>query len=151
MQIEFNERKRYVTCGILLHTKDGYLLCHPTGREHGIGCHDIPKGMKEEGETEWQCAVRELREETGLVIPEGSEADAVDLGRHPYNIKKDIHLFYCETEEIDRDSLVCTSMVPRTGKPEVDGYLVTEDLNMCFASLVRVFVRLGLMGERANG
>ena len=130
--------KENVTCGILLHTDRGYLLCHPTGRKHKRGCYDIPKGMKEAGETEWECAVRELREETGLAA-DWKSIDVKDMGRHRYNEKKDIHLFRCEFPEIETDKLVCSSFVEELGIPETDGWAVTEDLGMCFKSLVRVF------------
>jgi len=50
------EWKENVTCGILLHTPDGYLLCHLTGWKHKRWCYDIPKDIKEIDETEWECA-----------------------------------------------------------------------------------------------
>lgn len=136
--------KKNVTCGILLHTRDGYLLCHPTGRPKESGCYDIPKGMKEPGETEWECAVREMREETGLEITAENTVYTANMGRHSYNSKKDIHLFCCEIPDVDVESLACTSMVEELGIPEVDDWLVTEDLGMCFRSLVKVFGECGI-------
>jgi len=135
--------KKNVTCGILLHTPNGYLLCHPTGRKHKRGCYDIPKGMKEDGETEWECAVRELREETGLTA-DWESIDVTDMGRHHYNEKKDIHLFRCEFQKLETDKLICSSFVEELGIPETDGWAVTEDLGMCFPSLVRVFKECGI-------
>lgn len=137
--------KEKVTCGILLHTSRGYLLCHPTGRKHKYGCYDIPKGMKEDRETEWECAVRELHEETGVTVADWDPMCVTDLGRHHYNEKKDIHLFRCEFPELETGKFVCTSFVEELGIPETDGWVVTEDLGMCFPSLVRVFKECGII------
>lgn len=62
---------RVKSCGFLLF-RDGppksFLLMRLTGR------YDLPKGHLEEPETELQCALRELREETGI-LPESVELD----------------------------------------------------------------------------
>jgi ADP-ribose pyrophosphatase YjhB (NUDIX family) len=134
------KNKNKVTCGILLHTPDGCLLCHPTGREYGMESFDIPKGVKEENETEWECAVRELNEETSVDFKTLDVAYIENLGRFPYTKEKDIHLFYVETNtRLDVDKLTCTSLIDNSNKPEVDGYKITEDITQwVFKSLKNV-------------
>jgi 8-oxo-dGTP pyrophosphatase MutT (NUDIX family) len=61
--------KRVRSCGFLIYrgrpVREFLLMRHPTR-------WDLPKGHVDPGETDYQCALRELREETG--IPE----DAID-------------------------------------------------------------------------
>ena len=146
-----------VTCGVLVKFPKGYLMCHPYGREYKYGTYDIPKGCKDEGETEWDCAKRELFEETGISVGNFTMEDleVVDLGRHPYNNKKDIHLFLLDihnyilcwqtTERKLGGHLKCTSMVEAPGFepfPEVDTYLVSNDLLYLFPTLRNVISKL---------
>lgn len=115
-------KKFAVSCGTLV--VDGarrLLLCHVTGTPKW----DIPKGLQDPGETELEAALRELREETGLLLePE----QLADLGRFDYRRDKALHLFRAEIGDTmpTLDHLVCTSFFPheRTGKPtpETDGF-----------------------------
>ena len=56
-----------LSCGfIIIDPKELRILgVHPTG--HGK-VFDIPKGHIEKGETPLQCAIRELKEETGIIV-----------------------------------------------------------------------------------
>lgn len=134
------KNKNKVTCGILLHTPNGVLLCHPTGRKFEDGCYDIPKGVKEENETEWECAVRELREETGIDITNVDLRYIANHGRFAYNKEKDIHLFSVRiANTIKPIDLKCDSLIDGTNKPEVNGYLFTNDIiPKVFKSLKKV-------------
>lgn len=128
---------KQLSCGIVLKTNKGYLLCHPTGRNEPV--FDIPKGCKEENETEWECATRELKEETGLVITPQNTTYITNLGRHKYISGKDLHLFYVEMDEdIQLSQLVCTSLIDGSNKPEVDYYVWAKDFSQCFPSLQKV-------------
>jgi 8-oxo-dGTP pyrophosphatase MutT (NUDIX family) len=117
-------RKIEVSCGTLVVDQAGrLLLCHVTGTAHW----DIPKGVRDPGETEREAALRELREEAGLAFaPERLH----DLGRWEYRRDKQLHLFRVDVSAGDAlatlDHLVCTSFFPhhRTGAPtpEADGF-----------------------------
>ncbi|WP_133648217.1 NUDIX hydrolase [Paraburkholderia flava] len=109
---------RTVSCGIVLLDPDGrLLLAHATETTHW----DIPKGQGEEGETPHVAALRELVEETGIVLA----ADRLkDLGRFVYRRDKDLHLFAARAreDELDLSSCVCTSLFPRRS----DGVMIPE-------------------------
>lgn len=113
-------KKIHTTCGVLITDGENLLICHPT---HGRKW-DIPKGKKEEGESEIDAAVRELREETGLIV---NPSELEPLGLHDYKPTKRLHLFKWSVESIpDADKLVCISTFPFHGKdiPEMDAFTV---------------------------
>lgn len=110
------------SCGTLVVNRHGHiLLCHVTGQNHW----DIPKGLRDPGESTLQAAMRELREETGL---EFSETLFEEIGCFDYQKAKRLHLYKVRAPH-DLDSLghlICTSHFPHhvTGKPtpEMDGF-----------------------------
>lgn len=114
--------KQSVSCGTLVLGSDGrLLLCHVTG----TAAWDIPKGMQDPGETPLESAMRELREEAGVVFP---PERFHDLGKFSYRRDKRLHLFRVDAgDELgDLSQLVCTSFFPHhaTGvpTPEMDGF-----------------------------
>jgi 8-oxo-dGTP pyrophosphatase MutT (NUDIX family) len=114
--------ERTVSCGVvILNTQGDVLLCHATETSHW----DIPKGQGEEGEEPVEAALRELVEETGIVLP---EERLMDLGRFVYRRDKDLHLFAVRVNENDVkiEECVCESYFPRrrdgTMIPEMDAY-----------------------------
>jgi 8-oxo-dGTP pyrophosphatase MutT (NUDIX family) len=113
-------RRRSLSCGIviLLEARE-LLLCHVTGQRHW----DLPKGALEVGESAREAALRETREETGLVL--GADR-LLELGHHAYTQKKDLHLFACLSPRIDARELHCEScFVERLSgrtRPEMDGF-----------------------------
>ena len=118
--IEFFQPPRRLSCGIVV-VNDAHelLLCHVTGQDHW----DLPKGRPESGETPLQTALRETREECGLVL---DAAALLDLGRLPYRARKDLHLFGARLPRIDPAELRCTSHFTDAAsglrRPEMDGF-----------------------------
>ncbi len=108
---------------------------------------DIPKGEAEPGEDFVAAAVRELREETGLVVrPE----ELVVLGLHPYRRGKDLALFAWRRRELpDPKSLACTShfaLADGTMLPEFDRFGLfawDEAARRVGKSLAQLFASIG--------
>ncbi|SPB16931.1 NUDIX hydrolase [Caballeronia novacaledonica] len=113
---------RAVSCGVVILNGQGdVLLCHATETTHW----DVPKGAADPGEGPREAALRELVEETGIVLP----AERLkDLGRFVYRRDKDLHLFAVRVSEDDvqLENCVCESYFPRysdgTMIPEMDAY-----------------------------
>ncbi|MDQ6640168.1 MAG: NUDIX hydrolase, partial [Pseudomonadota bacterium] len=113
-------RQRRLSCGIvvLLDSRE-LLLCHVTGQRHW----DLPKGGINAGETPVEAALRETHEETGLRL--GADS-LLDVGRHVYTAKKDLHLYACLSHRIDPRELNCASCfierISGRARPEMDGF-----------------------------
>lgn len=121
-----------VTSAMVLVDSDGNILgCHAYGKPADSG-YDFPKGLVDEGETDFEAACRELKEETGLTIGHLREngllvlPQPVDCGVYKHNREKMIHLFVCPLKRIPTEGLKCDSYFELYGKkfPEVDGYRV---------------------------
>ena len=78
--------KKTLSAGVIVTDGDHILLGHVTGSRHW----DIPKGKVDSGETELAGAVRELYEETSMVV---DPALLVGLGTFPYKRTKDLSLW----------------------------------------------------------
>ncbi len=136
-----------LSCGVLLFNEhDQLLLAHATGNRHW----DVPKGLADPGEEPLTAALRETREETGIVL---DPAGWTDLGRHPYRPGKDLHLFArrVSTFEVIVGDCVCTSMFvhARSGKslPEADAFAwfgVEQLTERCARSMSTLLVTQGL-------
>ena len=113
---------RTVSCGVvMLNAQGDVLLCHATETTHW----DVPTGAADPGESPREAALRELVEETGIVLP---AARLKDLGRFVYRRDKDLHLFAVRVseDEVQLENCVCESYFPRysdgTMIPEMDAY-----------------------------
>lgn len=105
-----------VTCAVVIKVGNEFLVCHPTGAGW-IKDWSLPKGVKDEGETEEQAAIREVFEETGIKLT----GKLNFLGKGPYRPSKDLAMF--ETELSSKPSnLVCTSYF----EPWGDGRKIKE-------------------------
>ncbi len=115
---------------------------HPTGRPYTYNyAYDIPKGHIEDGETPLEAAKRELKEETGIVLPDDQEIH--EIGHVAYNSKKSLHLFSTELD-IDLKKLHCDStFVDSFGnvKPEVDHFILTDRCDQFFMNMRRHIMR----------
>jgi 8-oxo-dGTP pyrophosphatase MutT (NUDIX family) len=133
---------RVVSCGVVLLDAEGrVLLAHATDTSHW----DIPKGHGESGEAPAATALRELVEETGIVL---APSRLKDLGLFVYRHDKDLHLFAARALESERDlsRCVCTSLFPRRRDgvmiPEMDAYrwCAPDDIDAYASrSLARLF------------
>jgi len=109
-----------LSCGIVIMNDDAeLLLCHVTGQEHW----DLPKGGAADDETPLQTALRETREETGLLL---DTAGLLDLGQLAYRSRKDLHLFAARVPRFDPGLLWCESRFDDDASggrlPEMDGF-----------------------------
>jgi 8-oxo-dGTP pyrophosphatase MutT (NUDIX family) len=111
--------QRQTSCGVIVTDGERILLGHATRSPRW----DIPKGTAEREENFADAAVRELREETGLVAPPD---ELVGLGVHPYLRGKDLALFAWTSQRLpDPRNLVCNShfTLPNgTSLPEFDRF-----------------------------
>ena len=100
---------RVTSCGVLVRDGAGLVLLGQATplRQGGSARWDIPKGVAEPGEAFVDAAVRELGEETGLVVAAG---DVRAMGVHRYLPAKELALFGWETGVIDVAGLRCGSM-----------------------------------------
>ena len=109
---------KQISAGVIITDGCRILLGHTTGSDHW----DLPKGKIEEGETPLQAAIRELQEETGLT----HDGDGwVDLGRHTYNPKKNLHLFLYRVDTLPpKDGMASITFEDYRGvtRPEFDDY-----------------------------
>jgi len=129
------------TCGVLITDGTQLLICHPT---NGVRW-DIPKGRQDPGEDDLTTAVRELREETGIVADPG---DLEYLGTHSYKPGKQLALFGLRVETMPRESeLHCASrfMWKGTEIPEMDRFAVvpySDAMSLVNDDLCRVITPL---------
>lgn len=115
-----------VSCGTLVVNAAGQLLlCHVTNTARW----DLPKGMQDDGEDTLSAAMRELREEAGIMF---DAARFEDLGGFAYRRDKRLHLYRVRVDDElgDLSALACTSFFPHpvTGEPtpEADGFRWAE-------------------------
>jgi len=137
--------KHSVSCGTLVvNPQRELLLGHVTHTPKW----DIPKGMREPGETELEAAMRELLEEAGLVFEAGAFRE---LGPFAYRRDKSLHLFLVEAgeEQCRLEQLHCASTFPHhvTGRqtPEMDGYrwAAREELRaLCWPRMAEVLLAI---------
>lgn len=122
-----------MTCGIIIADWNNSILAgHPTGKKYDKECYDLLKGCAEEGEEDFDCAVRELWEESGLkILSRKCHARNIkDLGIFNYSKGKLIHLYLVRFRRFpDIKKLHCDSyFTTDKGKvlPEMNGYRVIK-------------------------
>ncbi|MDQ3215510.1 MAG: NUDIX domain-containing protein [Pseudomonadota bacterium] len=136
---------KIVSCGVIVRRAVGeLLLAHATGSNYW----DIPKGVRDAGETSIAAALRELREEAGIAL---RDDQLLDLGLHKYLPRKDLHLFALDppVPTLDINACSCsTHYTPRHGRrevPEVDAYRWSSRLQvpeLCGKNMMRVLMSL---------
>ena len=134
------------SCGVIVTDGSRVLLGHATRSPRW----DIPKGIAEAGESFVTAAVRELAEETGLIVAE----DALrPLGVHAYLRDKDLALFvWTQAQMASPETLICRStftLPDGTVLPEFDRFAVfewDEALTKVGKNLARVLRSSGCRG-----
>jgi len=125
-----------LSCGFILIDEESHkiLACHPTRKKYVRGFWDIPKGHIEKGETYIDCAKRELFEETGFKIPNGSAI--VDIGLNKYLENKDLYV-YAWIGKIDKSKMKCTSYFNINGRqvPEINGFELVDDITYFYPKM----------------
>ena len=132
-----------VTCAVIVQDSDDSILgCHPTGKKPGQ-YYDLPKGCADAGEEDIDAAIRELREETGLLLWHKNRL--MDLGCHSYLPGKDIHLFLYRPEyPIQLNVLKCTSYFKNQYgqmRPEIDDYEMISDWSYFSKSIQKILTK----------
>jgi 8-oxo-dGTP pyrophosphatase MutT (NUDIX family) len=122
--------KKITAAIVIINPRGDILGCHGTGKPHNMG-FDFPKGLVEPDETDMEAALRELREETSLVL---DDDQLIDCGVYPHNKEKNIHIFVHKTDILpEPESLVCQSFFTLNDKeyPECDFFEIIprEDRN----------------------
>jgi 8-oxo-dGTP pyrophosphatase MutT (NUDIX family) len=126
-----------ITCGVLITDRERLFICHPTNSKHW----DIPKGRKEGWEMIGDAAVRELEEETGLVL---ASSHISYIGIWDYKPGKDLALFSHITDSMpDPSECFCASTFEHDGQqiPEMDDWAVVlwdEAITRMNSDLARV-------------
>jgi 8-oxo-dGTP pyrophosphatase MutT (NUDIX family) len=108
-----------LSCGVILHDHEKMVIGHATNTKR----FDIPKGGIDEGESELDCAIREVQEETGIKL---HASRLVPLGRFRYLPVKDLFLFDCKIDLPRLSQLHCSSFFnDRHGKKvyEFDAFM----------------------------
>ena len=88
---------RVIPCvGAVVKDERGRLLLIKRGHEPGVGLWSLPGGRVEPGETDAEALVREMREETGLVVQAGrllgrvrrpaGDGDVLDIGDYAVTV-----------------------------------------------------------------
>lgn len=115
------------SAGIIIEHRNKFLLCLPTGAKREDKRWDIPKGVVEEDSDEFPrlTAIRELKEETNIDLPEIGTVEYLSF--HIYeNKKKFINIFYYKFDDdfdITSLDLRCSSLITGhkylNGQPEI--------------------------------
>lgn len=110
------------TCGIFIINKEKkVLLIHPTF--HSGDVWSIPKGRKEENESSWEAALREVKEETNFTL--NTKESIFQVEKIYDNKKKKLVAFFVETsDDVTNYPFECISFFERKGKqiPECDKF-----------------------------
>ncbi|GAA1970046.1 NUDIX hydrolase [Amycolatopsis minnesotensis] len=81
--------------GGIVHDGDGRLLLVLRANDPGRGKWSLPGGKVERGETDAEAVIREMSEETGLLVRPGALAGTVVRGRF------EIHDYFCTIADGD--------------------------------------------------
>lgn len=113
-----------LSCGVIITCNKKVLLGHITNKSSW----DIPKGLKEKKESNLDCAIRELMEETGLDF-KSLKKNLIPLGQFNYTKEKNLYLFRYDLKVMPNLSkLKCNSFFEKDGVqyPELDRFAFVD-------------------------
>lgn len=116
------------SAGLLLIKNDRMLLGHPTGA-NWFGSYSIPKGGIEENETPLDAAIRETKEEVGIVIPiekiDVSQIRLIEYRDRKNKKYKEIYYFIVDVSDMNIPDILTNDMLQLD---EIDwaGFLTVE-------------------------
>ena len=100
--------EKTISAAVLIVHNETVLACLPFGRKQGDkNIMDLPKGKTEKNEKFDDAAVREVQEETGIVL---DKTKLEFFGVFEYKARKDLALFrYVSEDPIDISKLSCST------------------------------------------
>lgn len=111
---------KIISCGLIITDDKKFLICHCTGGK----LWDLPKGKSEEGEEPIDTCLREVFEESGLIMNDFKN-QFIDLEVRRYIKDKDLHLYLLHVTRLPLvNTMKCTSYFQKGDiqKPEIDRY-----------------------------
>jgi len=141
-----------ISCGvIIIDTNTNKLLaCHPSRHSYADGNWDIPKGHVEHYEEHIDTALRELWEESGIIL---KREDLFDCGMFEYTKYKDLHVYVAKTS-VDLSKLYCSTYFKTDGieVKEVDNYKLIDYMSVdTYYKSLRPIVKFCLMEYIKSG
>lgn len=110
------------TAGIfLIDSNSNVLICEPFGGSEKHNGYSVPKGLRDDGETYLETAIRETKEECGFDVTPYID-NIKDIGEQKYKKRDKIfHGFLLQLDfEINPTTLVCNSFIGNNPKtPEI--------------------------------
>lgn len=133
---------KQISCGIIFidATEEKILMVHPTNQRD---YWDFPKGRLESGETTLEAAIREVEEETSIVVDENDYIQ--DLGFYNYNKHKNLHMYSCVDKEFNINKLFCRTMVDHAEPPypecdDFEMFSIEDAIDLMCPAMKKVFV-----------
>ena len=121
----FESAQLELSAGLVIVQKGTILLCHPTGQKW-YGTYSIPKGHVHEGEDLIDAAIRETKEEVGIVIDKRDIIDKkpkfIDYKDKTGKLYKRVYYFLANPSEIIQQQAIIAD------KTEVDwaGFILPD-------------------------
>lgn len=132
----FPEGVYHLVCDIIVkHTDGSYLLMKRDIRKHHGGMWELTAGGSAlQGEEPLDCAVRELREETGV-----ASVDLVEIGRAVHDVRHALYVEYLCVTDCRKDAVILREgetvnykWVDRNTLLEMSGHELVSDRMMGF-------------------